>query len=509
MFLKILTVTKQFKTLGEIVEVDDAKAQTLIDNGIAEQTEAPAAVKAIDTQVAGMVEGVAERVATRMAAELTKQLGATGAKRLNHADSTVEVMPGNFKRYSLLRNFPNTAEGYKRAYRFGVWCLANYARNNVADPERREHVQRYVQMAKSMGIGMKQVRPEDDNDRDPLIGVTKGVGGEIIDLDTKASNEASNASSAFLVPDEFQQDLIDLREKFGIFRQNAKIVPMGSDTRSDPRRVSGVSAYFVGEDTAGTQSTKGWDRVRLTAKKLMFLTKYSNELNEDALINIGDDLAGEAAYAFANKEDQCGFNGDGSSTYGGIVGVCQKLLAVNATIANVLGLTVATGTGYASSYNSIVLGDFNKVVATLPEYADDAAKWYCSRFFWGSVMQRLAMAAGGNNVGNITGGARTKEFAGYAVQTAQVLPKTPAINQVVALFGDLRRAASLGDRRSFTISLSDSALNAFEQDEMAMRATERFDINVHDVGESSTGTARDPVNGLMAGPIVALITAAS
>lgn len=506
MFIKILTATKQFKSVGEVLDVDDAKAQTLIDNGIAEATEVPAAVKSIDAEFKGIIESAATAAATKMAAELRTSL-APAVKRLNHADVEADVMPGQFRRYGMLKNFPNTADGCKRAYRFGVWCLANYASNFIADPERKDAAQRYRKMAQTMGISMKFVKPEEDNDRDPLMTVTKSVSGGIVDM--KASNESSNASSAFLVPDEFQQDLIDLREKFGIFRQNAKIVPMASDTRSDPRRKAGVSAVFVGEDVAGTQSTKAWDRVRLTAKKLMFLSKYSNELNEDAIINIGDDLAGEAAYAFANKEDNCGFNGDGTSTYGGIQGLSAKLLAVHATIANVLGLTVATGTGYATSYGSVVLGDFNKVVGTLPEFADEGAKWYCHKFFWGSVMQKLATAAGGNTVSNIQQGARIKEFLGYPVQTAQVISKTPAVSTLVAYFGDLSKAASLGDRRQFTLALSDAALNAFEQDEMAMRATERFDIVVHDVGEASNGTARDSVNGLLAGPIVGLITAAS
>jgi hypothetical protein len=44
---------------------------------------------------------------------------------------------------------------------------------------------------------------------------------------------------------------------------------------------------------------------------------------EDAIISIADDLAEEIVYAFSLKEDQCGFIGDGTSTYGGIVG-CQR-----------------------------------------------------------------------------------------------------------------------------------------------------------------------------------------
>jgi HK97 family phage major capsid protein len=68
-------------------------------------------------------------------------------------------------------------------------------------------------------------------------------------------------------------------------------------------------------------------------------------------------------------------------------------------------------------------------------------------------------------------------------------------NKIIALFGDLTLAASFGDRRQTEIQISDSALNAFEQDELAIRGTERFDINVHDAGDSST---TGPIVGLLA-----------
>src|SRR6185437_11833849 len=149
------------------------------------------------------------------------------------------------------------------------------------------------------------------------------------------------ADGGFLVPPEFGNDMIILREMFGVFRRNAKIVPMTSDTRSDPRRKSGLTAYFTSEASQITESKKGWDRVNLTAKKIAVLTKMSSELNEDSMVNLGDDLAGEIAYAFASLEDDCGFNGDGSSTYGGIVGLAQAFLNLSGTIANIAGLRVA------------------------------------------------------------------------------------------------------------------------------------------------------------------------
>jgi HK97 family phage major capsid protein len=396
-------------------------------------------------------------------------------------------VPANVKRYSSLKHFTGP-DADERAYRFGMFCLGVYGKKQGID------------FCFKQGI--------------PLI----GAGGDAIsDLQTKTQRENVNVSSGFLVPDEFQNDLIDLREKFGVFRQNAKIVPMASDTRTDPRRVNGVTAYFVGESTAAQLSDKQWDRVRLTAKKLMVLTKYSNELNEDAVLNIGDDLAGEIAYAFALKEDQCGFIGDGTSAYGGITGVINKLLAVDPTgtntPTNVMGLSVASGSGYATSYKSIVLADFNSLVSILPEYADvpGQTKFYCSKLFWGSVVQRVATGAGGNRVAEIENGALRKSLLGYEVVVSQVMPKIPAINQVCCLFGNLGMAARLGDRRQTTIQMSEHALNAFEQDEVVVRGTERFDINVHDVGDptAAAGPAKSAQLGNVAGPIVGLMTASS
>lgn len=402
--------------------------------------------------------------------ELRKEL-APARRFTNPVESDVFRVPATVKRYSSLKHFtgPNADE---RAYRFGMFCLGVYGKKQGID------------FCVKQGI--------------PLI----DSGGESLgNAQTKTQRENVNVSSGFLVPDEFQNDLIDLREKFGVFRQNAKIVPMASDTRSDPRRVAGLTAYFVGESTAATLSDKQWDRVRLTAKKLMVLTKYSNELNEDAVLNIGDDLAGEIAYAFALKEDQCGFTGDGTSAFGGIVGVVNALKNLDPSPANIAGLVVSSGSGYAASYNSIVLSDFNKVVATLPEYADvpGETRWYVSKFFWGSVMQKLATAAGGNRVADLVGGVLEKSFLGYPVVVSQVMPKVSATSQVCALFGNLRLGARLGDRRLTTISMSEHALNAFEQDEIVIRGTERFDIVVHDVGN----------NAGVAGPVVGLITGAS
>lgn len=373
-------------------------------------------------------------------------------------------------RYGTLRNFigPDAAE---RAHRFGQWILA--MRGISAGMSGEGAFARSMNFCRDNGIVV-----------------------------TRAMSEGVNESGGFLVPEEFGNDLIDLREIYGVFRRNAKIVPMASDSRSDPRRTGGLTAYFANEGDAITASDKGWDRVNLAAEKLTCLARYSNEVNEDAVINMGDDLAGEIAYAFAVKEDACGFIGDGTDTYGGMQGVTTKLKGLNGTIANIAGLTVATGTGYATNYASIVLTDFEAVAGNLPVYADTArAKWYCHKSFYWNVMVKLALAAGGNAGSNIENGS-AKKFLGYDVEFVQIMPKTSAVSQVCALLGDLSLAASFGSRRDTTIAVSEHS--RFANDQLEIRGTERFDINVHDVGNwSATAASR------VSGPIVGLITAAS
>jgi len=306
-------------------------------------------------------------------------------------------------------------------------------------------------------------------------------------IQVKAQTEGTNSAGGYLVPEEMSSDIIDLREEYGIFRQHSRVVSMASDHQVIPRRAGGLTAYAVGEEDSITESDKSWDQVSLTAKKWATLTRYTSEVDEDAIISIGDDLAGEIAYAFANKEDESGFNGDGTSTYHGVRGVRDKIGSAGNTDA-VSGNT---------TYLTLDLADFNTTMSLLPEYAYSRGNvaWYCSRAFYATAMQRLAYAGGGNTVDTIGGGSGLS-FLGYPVHISQSMPSTTAVSQVCVIFGALELATTMGDRRG--ISVATSTDRYFDTDEVAIRGTTRFDINCHDVGD-----------GTNAGAVVTLTTAAS
>jgi HK97 family phage major capsid protein len=305
---------------------------------------------------------------------------------------------------------------------------------------------------------------------------------------TSPLTTTTNSLGGYLVPEVLESTIIDLREDRGVARRSVRVMPMASDSVVIPRRASGVTAYFVSENAEITASDKGWDAVSLSARKLAVLCKMSSEVAEDAIISLADDLASEIAYAFADKEDECLFNGDGTSTYGGVVGLKSAVAAGGK-------VTAATGN---TAFSTLDLEDFESMVGKLPQYAVANAAWYVSRVGWANSMLRLAEAAGGNTVAQVAGGAPF-QFLGFPVVIAQVMNSTTAAQTStdgLAYLGDLRLAATMGTRRGIEIAVDPSRY--FEFDQLAIRGTQRFDLNVHEKGTAS-----------VAGPVIMLSTPAS
>lgn len=357
-------------------------------------------------------------------------------------------------RYGKLQAFKGEG-AEERAYRFGQWVLAGPMGNRAAATWCQQN------------------------------GVFLTRAGQL---------EGINEKGGFLVPEEFGQDIAELIERYGVFRQHAHIVPMTSDRRTDPLLKDELESQFVGEMEEGTDTDLDFGQIGYTAKKHMILVPMSSEVSEDSAISIGDQIANAAAKAFAKKEDQCGFNGDATSTYGGITGIREALKSIDASLANIAGLQVGSG----NAYSELTLTDFEGVVGRLPDYADMGnAKWFVSRRFYFNVMVKLLLASGNGVTATEIEDARNRKFLGYPVVFSQVMPSTEANDQVCAIFGDLSLGARLGDRRMFTTAIDDSIL--FRKDALLFRATARFDINVaYGVGDTTT-----------AGPIVGLITAGS
>ena len=450
---ELLNKTREDRS-GQLAKAEEicvkaaAEARDLTDEERKTADEAIAKADKLGTEEARLVKLIADK-ASLQTPEGRKTTPAAPAV-LVPTEKTVAAP--RLLRSARVRNF--RAEGgvsaEERAHATGQWLLATIGGNARAAQWCHDH-----------GIEVRGTSP--------LTTTTNSLGG-------------------YLVPEVLESTIIDLREERGVARRSVRVMPMASDSVVIPRRASGVTAYFVNENAEITASDKGWDAVSLSARKLAVLCKMSSEVAEDAIISIADDLASEIAYAFADKEDECLFNGDGTSTYGGVVGL-------KAAVAAGGKVTAATGN---TAFSTLDLEDFEAMVGKLPQYAVANAAWYVSRVGWANSMLRLAEAAGGNTVAQVAGGAPF-QFLGFPVVIAQVMNSTTTAQTStdgLAYLGDLRLAATMGTRRGIEIAVDPSRY--FEFDQLAIRGTQRFDLNVHEKGTAS-----------VAGPVIMLSTPSS
>lgn len=301
-------------------------------------------------------------------------------------------------------------------------------------------------------------------------------------------SSTDNSKGGFVVPEEMSQTLIRLREERGVFPQFANRVPMGADIIRIPRLLADITAYWGGEGVEITASDATLGEAELMARKLTALTKVSSELDEDAVIDIGDMITQSMAYAMADKIDEAAFNGDGTSTYGGVVGL--KNVLDSSAIS-----TAASGNVGATTLDLV---DFENALALYPQYPGASPRWFMHSAVYYSSAFALMNAAGGNTNVTLANGVQSPMFLGFPVTFAQVMTSTTgsAVSTILAYFGDLRLGAAYGVRRSVRTEVSMDRY--FETDLIGIKSTERIAINIHERGD----TIRNR-------PIIALKTAAS
>jgi HK97 family phage major capsid protein len=440
----------KIKTADDIIHKAEQESRTTTEEEQKAVEELFDEVKVLDKQIgdAERHEELRKKVATqtaRLAKMPTKPNLPIAFSNDGQPEARDHVPVQVRPRYGKLVAFkgPNAEE---RAYRCGEWFRATFLNNEKAKRFCRNH-----------GMELRTVLAEG----------TGSIGGNLVP------------------PAEFEQTIIDLREEYGVARQNCTIIPMGRDMVTIPRLSTGTSAAFIAENASVTESNPTWDNVQMTAKKLAILTRMSTELAEDSAISLAEFLAMDMAKAFALKEDQCLFIGDGTPTYGNIYGLYNVL-------TNASGLAgVAEAQGGNDDFIDLDATDLATILATSPEFARPNGKWFCSAACFGIVFERLAAAAGGNTIQTLSG-AFAPAYLGYPIVISQVAPADLTVgatynNLPMLYFGDLKMAAVLGDRRQLTVALSSERY--FDVDQIAIRATERFDLNIHGYGTTSDAGA--------------------
>ena len=294
---------------------------------------------------------------------------------------------------------------------------------------------------------------------------------------TKADNETIGTAGGFLVPTSFDDAIIAVRDKVGAFRR-AEVRPVSSYDTVRPRRIGGLTASFVAEGAAIPESSFQLDAVAATLKKLAILSRSSAELFEDSAPNLAEFIATEIGYAFAATEDDCGFNGDGTSAFAGITGLGNKLVGARSAVAAASG---------HNTFLTLDAVDLANVMAGVLGTAIRGAAWFVSAVGYAQAFARIGGLTGGLVATQMPDGTVNASYLGFPVVFSAKLPQisTTLSGKPMLYFGNLAMSSVIAEHASGTI-IAVSRERAWDVDQVLLRGTRREGIANHSVGDAAT-----------------------
>ncbi len=135
----------------------------------------------------------------------------------------------------------------------------------------------------------------------------------------RSLNVGSDSAGGYMVPDEFERQLIQGLEEENIMRGYATVIQTSSGDRSIPVVTSHGQAYWAGEEKDYKESDDKFGQKTLGAHKITVLMKVSEELLNDAFFNLENYVRREFARRVGVKEEEAFISGDGVGKPRGII----------------------------------------------------------------------------------------------------------------------------------------------------------------------------------------------
>src|SRR3989304_2121603 len=272
-------------------------------------------------------------------------------------------------------------------------------------------------------------------------------------------NETTNADGGFLVDRDFVAEVARLEDVYGVAARDARTVTISSNSLVLNKKVGGVTMYETGELVAktGTKMTFGQDTVNL--RKFAGIAIVTDELNEDAAVNIFSELTQDFALESARLIDTLVFT---DATSG--------ILRTAGTGAVTIGAALA----------DLDFDDINRAIYTVHGGALVGAKFYLHRTLLGLVQRIKDQSDNYIWQPGVNGGV-TGTIWGYPYELVEVLPDINVVgdeNEPFIVFGNLKfstliRKAGLNLTTLTEATVHDSGANAVnlaEQNAKALRA---------------------------------------
>lgn len=136
---------------------------------------------------------------------------------------------------------------------------------------------------------------------------------------TNALKTGSDPDGGYLVPDEFEKQLIQKLQEANIMRSISHVIQTNNGEHKIPVVASEGTAAWLDEEAAYTESNTQFSQVSLSAHKLGTLIKVSEELLNDSAFDLMSYLSGEFGRRLGNAEEKAFLTGTGTNQPTGIL----------------------------------------------------------------------------------------------------------------------------------------------------------------------------------------------
>ena len=129
----------------------------------------------------------------------------------------------------------------------------------------------------------------------------------------------TDANGGYLVPDEYEKQLIDALQDENFFRSLATVIQTQSGTHTIPVVASHGTAAWMDENGLYPESDDTFDQISLSAYKLGTAIKVSEELMNDSAFDLESYIASEFARKISDAEEEAFITGSGTGKPFGIL----------------------------------------------------------------------------------------------------------------------------------------------------------------------------------------------
>ena len=286
------------------------------------------------------------------------------------------------------------------------------------------------------------------------------------DIDT-----STTSSGLELIPEYFGNEVIRVAQQVGVARNNSRVITLPGKTFNLPG-FGNVTAYRTDEKSAYTASGLSTSQTQFVAKKLTAMVIMTKEAIEDANVDILKWVAELAGEGIARKEDEWAFLGLASGE-----GIFQKTGVPEYTL----------GSGDVT-YAAVDFDDLLGALALVDDAVVDNLKWLGSFSVFNDL--RGTKDSNGQYIYQNPGAGMPNTIWGLPYLKSTVMPKTSDGSQAGSSFMAAYdpRYLMIGDRKRIEVEFSKEAtvtssdgstsINLFEQDYVAVKVSERLDIQL-------------------------------